>query len=243
MALVSGVGINDLPGWATHRGNKDPYKYRVYCLWLSMLTRCYSEKFLSKYPSYRGCSVCDKWKRLSGFVDDLPKITGYEYWLNHPNEKVSLDKDIEVPNNKEYSLSTCRFVSNRENSAEMALRHTKSLTGMRSKESKKKAIATQRKNKSGTFSKETHMKANETNRKNNTSVYSKEVRDKAVVRAAEAHRKSVILSKDNQVLNFGSLTEAGNYLGVTKASISYALRKGTLCKGYKVEHSKEVKER
>lgn len=110
--MVLGVGINDMPrGWLNNEHNK-----RIYETWRGMLQRCYNKDYQAKCKTYKGCSVCNKWLKLSGFVEDLPLIEGYEYWLKHPNERIALDKDIKSNgNNKEYCLEQCKFVSNSEN--------------------------------------------------------------------------------------------------------------------------------
>lgn len=89
---VLGVGINDL-----NLGTGHP----TYKSWMAMLQRCYSEQLLNKYPSYRGCSVCEEWLTLSNFKRwyDENYIEGYQ-----------LDKDILVKGNKVYSPETACFV-------------------------------------------------------------------------------------------------------------------------------------
>ena len=95
--LVQGVGINDLDGQTIQNGKQT----KVYAVWRSMLRRCYSEKSLSKHPTYRGCSVCDEWLSLSAF----------EEWFNaNYRTGMELDKDILIPSNKVYSPEACRFV-------------------------------------------------------------------------------------------------------------------------------------
>lgn len=102
---ICGIGINDMPkGWTIE--NK-----REYTLWSNMLTRCYSEECHKLYPSYDNCYVCERWLRLSNFIEDLPKIKNYDYWLKNPNKKISLDKDIKSNNNNKcYCLEECQFV-------------------------------------------------------------------------------------------------------------------------------------
>ena len=84
---------------------------------------CYSEKSREKYPTYKDCYVCDKWLRLSGFLDDIEKIDGYELYKNNPNKQIALDKDIKSDGrNKCYCLEQCMFVRNRDNSLQ-AVKH------------------------------------------------------------------------------------------------------------------------
>ena len=106
--------INDMPkGWT--RANES--NWRIYQLWFSMITRCYSERELKRCPTYKGCYVCERWLKLSNFLEDLPKIDGYELWLNNPNKRISLDKDIKSNGkNKCYCLENCIFVTASDNS-------------------------------------------------------------------------------------------------------------------------------
>jgi hypothetical protein len=89
--LVCGVGVNDISYCEKH----------IYQKWISMLKRCYSDKYHALHPSYSQCCVCDEWLVLSNFrkwfIDNY--IDGYE-----------LDKDILCKGNKVYSPNTCCFV-------------------------------------------------------------------------------------------------------------------------------------
>ena len=91
-SLVSGVGINDI-----EINTKD----KCYKVWHSMMNRCYSKKYHSKFPTYQNCSVCNEWTYLSNFKRwfDENYVDGYV-----------LDKDILVKGNKVYSPETCCFV-------------------------------------------------------------------------------------------------------------------------------------
>ena len=93
-------------------------KSREYILWRNMLERCYSERYQKRYPTYKDCSVCDRWLVFANFLEDLPLIENYELWRDNPNTGVSLDKDIKVQDNKIYSLEACKFVSKSDNSKE-----------------------------------------------------------------------------------------------------------------------------
>jgi hypothetical protein len=105
MKLVYGVGINDLKGDKSRpNGTKCPF----YSKWKQMLQRCYSESYLNKRPSYRGCSVCEEWKTFSNFMAWMKK---------QKHENLELEKDILVPGNKLYSPETCVFVSRWINNA------------------------------------------------------------------------------------------------------------------------------
>ena len=111
--MVHGVGINDMPyGWR----KESELNYRIYDGWKHMLERCYSEKYQEKFPTYKGCYVCERWLRLSNFVEDISKIDNYELWINNPKKYIALDKDIKNNgNNKCYCFEQCMFVTNEKN--------------------------------------------------------------------------------------------------------------------------------
>lgn len=92
---------------------------REYSMWHSMIKRCYSEKGREKNPTYKNCSVCDRWLVYANFLEDLPKIENYKLWKN--NDGYALDKDLKQQNveNKVYSLETCCFVTQSDNNKEM----------------------------------------------------------------------------------------------------------------------------
>ena len=115
--LVYGVGVNDL-GYKIHvkeevtinggkRIRKSVFLCKYYTVWESMLTRCYSKKFLESKPSYTGTSVCSEW--LSA--------TSFKKWMEQQDwQGKCLDKDIIVPGSRLYSPETCAFVLNATNS-------------------------------------------------------------------------------------------------------------------------------
>lgn len=103
-------------------------KTREYILWHDMIKRCYDENYHKKYPTYKNDTVWTRWHNYSWFLKDMNKIKEYEYWEKHPNERIALNKDfyytelgIET-DCKEYNLETTRFISDVENSREMAER-------------------------------------------------------------------------------------------------------------------------
>ena len=110
------------------RVSKNGKTIREYRVWSGMLNRCYGrdKKPQSyKHSNYEYCTVCERWLCFANFLEDLPLIENYHYWLDHPNERVSLDKDYKQFGLKEkiYSLETCRFVSFEENNREILLRY------------------------------------------------------------------------------------------------------------------------
>ena len=109
--LVWGVGVNDL-GYRVHvmeelpknggkRVRKTVFRCEYYEVWKHMLERCYSKKYLERYPSYIGTSVCREWLYA----------TAFRKWMEQQDwQGKCLDKDIIAPGNKLYSPDTCAFV-------------------------------------------------------------------------------------------------------------------------------------
>jgi len=83
-------------------------KHKIaYTTWKSMLRRCYDTKFLSRYPTYQGCSVEKHWHNFQNFA---------EWFYENHIEGYELDKDLKVFDNKIYSKNTCWFIPNYVNS-------------------------------------------------------------------------------------------------------------------------------
>lgn len=95
--LVCGIGINDYDGSMRINGKR----MLSYACWHSMLNRCYSAEYQTRFPTYIGCSVCEEWLLFSNF----------KVWYDENYKpRFQLDKDILFPGNKVYSPETCRFV-------------------------------------------------------------------------------------------------------------------------------------
>ena len=110
--LVYGVGVNDADynvyEYVTVDGkSKIVWTCPFYRTWKHMLERCYSEKYQSKKPTYKGCSVCDDWLIFSNFKS----WTEEQDW-----EGKQLDKDLLKEGNKIYSSEYCIFVDRKINS-------------------------------------------------------------------------------------------------------------------------------
>lgn len=106
--LVLGVGVNDAGYTVSTKSKRVDGKQKVlwvcpfYRVWVSMLTRCYSQRFQTKQPAYIGCTVCDEWLLFSAFMR----------WMSSQDWRgKALDKDILLPGNKTYSPEICIFVS------------------------------------------------------------------------------------------------------------------------------------
>lgn len=72
--------------------------------WISMLGRCYNEKYHKKQPTYTDCSVIKEWHNFQNFADWFDN----NYDANKM-DKFQLDKDILFNENKVYSPETCEF--------------------------------------------------------------------------------------------------------------------------------------
>ena len=96
---VYGVGV---VGEEATRINNRQIKERE--LWSSMLTRCYDDKFHSRFQTYVGCSVSDNFKYFPYFKEWCNQQIGFNI------EGFELDKDILVKGNKIYSEDTCCIV-------------------------------------------------------------------------------------------------------------------------------------
>ena len=108
---VACIGEGD---FKTYANGKSTREYR---LWKEMVRRCYS----GEYPTYANVTVCERWLCFANFLEDLPHIENYEWWLENENQRIALDKDLKQVGveNKVYSLETVMFVSASENSKEV----------------------------------------------------------------------------------------------------------------------------
>ena len=105
--LVYNVGINDADYNVYEYINGKIVRWcPYYDTWKGMLRRCYSEKYQSKKPTYKGCSVCDEWLTFSNFKN----------WMETQDYKGKhLDKDLLKVGNRVYSPSLCVFVHHKIN--------------------------------------------------------------------------------------------------------------------------------
>lgn len=104
--LRYGVGINDANYTVHPTENGKTVSCKYYKAWSGMLDRCYSEEFLKRKPTYRGCYVCSEWLSFMNFKS----------WMETQDwEGKELDKDLLVKGNKMYGPDTCLFVSSAVN--------------------------------------------------------------------------------------------------------------------------------
>jgi hypothetical protein len=93
---INGVGYLSKGIYSTHD--------KAYQTWLNMMTRCYNEKYQEKFPTYKGCTVCDEWHNYQNFSRWF-----YENYYTIDGEQIDLEKDVIHKNNKIYSPETCIF--------------------------------------------------------------------------------------------------------------------------------------
>ena len=83
---------------------------KEYEIWKGVLRRCFSEKEKERNQAYKDITCCEEWLNFQSFAkwynDNFYQIEG---------QRMELDKDILVKNNKIYSPSTCVFVPKRIN--------------------------------------------------------------------------------------------------------------------------------
>ena len=105
-----GVGFIDIDGASIGRNMTIEYK-----LWNAMMQRCYNEKELIKYPTYKDCTVSEDFKYFSKFKEWCHNQVGFGS-KSDKGVLFSLDKDILVRGNKVYSAENCAFVPQEINS-------------------------------------------------------------------------------------------------------------------------------
>lgn len=95
-------------------GNGDYCKEKhtsCYIYWHNMLIRCFSEKYKTKYPTYKNVTVCNEWLNFQNFAKWY-----YQNFYCIDGERMELDKDILQKGNKIYSSEKCVFIPRRINS-------------------------------------------------------------------------------------------------------------------------------
>lgn len=115
---ITGVGYLGV----NNNGEIQKAEGKAYRCWADMIYRCYDEKYLLKEPTYRNCTVCERWHCFANFLEDIKTIQGYEEWIN--NSGWEIDKDLlqQGVKNKIYSPQTCIFIPQPENTSESARR-------------------------------------------------------------------------------------------------------------------------
>lgn len=121
---LCGVGYLGIGKHQTKESGKDSKKYIT---WKAMIQRCYDENFQIKNPTYKNCSVCDKWHNFQNFGDWFD-----ENFYQVEEEIMCLDKDIIMKGNKIYCPEYCCFLPKSINSSFIGKKrsNTNSLLGV-----------------------------------------------------------------------------------------------------------------
>lgn len=103
--LVFGVGRTDsehrITMTKTVGGKRYQWRCHFYQTWTNMLMRCYSPKYIAKFPTYSECTVSAEWHSFSTF----------RAWMSCQDfAGKQLDKDLLISGNKIYSEDACIFV-------------------------------------------------------------------------------------------------------------------------------------
>lgn len=99
--LVKGFGINDADYRTSWREDGKKKKCPFMVRWENLITRVYCERALCAKPSYRGCTIDNRWASFMNFKS----------WMEAQSwEGRELDKDIIVPGNRIYSPEGCVFI-------------------------------------------------------------------------------------------------------------------------------------
>lgn len=108
--LPTVIGVGYL-GDGIYRSKINRKTTKAYKAWENMLRRCYCEKSRGKYPTYKDCTVDNRWLNFQVFAE--------WYGKNH-SQGCDLDKDKLVKGNRIYGPDFCTFISRQEN-LELAL--------------------------------------------------------------------------------------------------------------------------
>ena len=98
---LCGVGVNDVDYATQPRVNGVKLCDPAYIAWFSMLRRAYSKETQSRQPTYSDVTVCEEWHSFRAFR---------VWWLANHRDGFSLDKDLLVVGNREYSPDACIYI-------------------------------------------------------------------------------------------------------------------------------------
>lgn len=96
-----GVGVNDAHYATQPRVNGARLLDPAYRAWVIMMRRAYDPKFHAVNQTYSDVTVCKEWHSFSAFR---------AWWLNNYREGFSLDKDLLVISNREYTPDACIYI-------------------------------------------------------------------------------------------------------------------------------------
>jgi len=107
---VCNIGYFGVGGYKSKNNDKKTIEYQT---WRDVIKRCYNEKQLIRYPTYKNVTMCEDWLNFQNFArwftENFPIIEGVKFRI----DKDLLQQDIK---NKIYSPSTCIFLPESINS-------------------------------------------------------------------------------------------------------------------------------
>ena len=78
--------------------------------WSNMLLRCYNAQYKKEHPSYKDATCCEEWLNFQCFAEWY-----YNNFYYIDTDRMELDKDIIIKNNKLYSPDSCVLVPQKIN--------------------------------------------------------------------------------------------------------------------------------
>lgn len=91
------------------RNQKTVWTCPYYQKWKLIIRRVLDPKWQERYPTYKGCTICEEWQYLSNFIKWVDSQPNRD-WAN-----CQLDKDFLFLDNKEYSPTSCVFITSKLN--------------------------------------------------------------------------------------------------------------------------------
>lgn len=90
--------VKELPQTNGKRNQTQEYRH-----WVDLFQRCYNSNSQKTKPTYKGCTVSEKWWDFQDFA---------KWYAEHPDQGKGwhLDKDMAVVGNKEYGPDACVFI-------------------------------------------------------------------------------------------------------------------------------------
>lgn len=99
--VTFGEFVNDADYLVSPRIDGKQKRCPAYSSWMAMIIRCNHPSALKKRPEYINVSICREWNSFMSFR---------KWWVLNSVDGYHLDKDLIIPNNKEYSPSSCVFI-------------------------------------------------------------------------------------------------------------------------------------
>jgi len=110
------VIYNDMPrGWISSK-NQPKWHESLYKRWKAMWSRCKNPDDW-RYDNYKDCTIDDKYRYLSKYIDDIMKLENFNKLCEEPS-KWHIDKDKVDINNRCYFFEHLTIITKSDNSKE-----------------------------------------------------------------------------------------------------------------------------